>query len=196
LKELASFKGWELMKLLEVGEGVTEGWPVSARIPVVDSETGSVMAEGIAFIELGREPEDHDAFADLPFSSQLSSLILEGDNALSLEALKQVALFRGTIARQHGELCLVQSVGDDHKALVKVGIAHGVGGTIEYTFDKGVDIIAEGVLGNGPEERFPIYVLVMPNGTSFHVRRTGDLAGLPPEMTFSWSGGRMTQQND
>ncbi len=173
------------MKLYEVGEEVAEGWPVSAAVQ-----------EKVAFIELGREPKDYDAFADLPFSSQLSKLILEGEHALSEEALRQTALYRGTIAREHGELCLVQSVGDDHKALVKVGIAHGVGGTIEYTFDEGVDIVAEGVLGNTPEERFPIYILVMPNGTSFHVHRTGDLAGLPSEMTFTWSGGNMAQKNN
>jgi hypothetical protein len=172
------------MKTFEVGELIVEGWAIG-----LDREVCG------AFIEVGRDPQEYDAGLFLPFSKKLSALILEGESALSPEVLARTALYQAAVAREDGELCIAQATGVDRTALVKVGIAHGVGGKIEYFFESSVDVIAHGVIG-AEEERFPIYVLVMSEGSSFHVHRTGDLCGLPAEMSFTWDGEKLVQKSE
>lgn len=170
------------MKLYDVGETIEEGLPI-----------GVLEEENRTFLHVGRDAEDTEARVILPFGKELSEHLLSESNPMCVKRVKSACMMRGTIAREDGELCLVAFTEADGKALVRVGIAHGIGGKIEYYFDEGVDVIAEGIIGVG-EEKFPIYVLVLPQGSAFHIERTGDLCGLPAEMSFTWDGTRIVQK--
>lgn len=170
------------MKLYDVGETIEEGLPIS----VLESEKRT-------YLNVGRVAEDTDLASILPFSRGLSALLLSADYELNVIKRPDVVMYEGAIAREDGVLCLEQVLtGKDDSAVVRAGLVHGVGGKIEYFLDEGVDIIAEGVLGVGTE-LFPVYVLVMLKGSSFHIHRTGDIYGLPAEITFTWDGKKITR---
>ena len=77
--------------------------------------------------------------------------------------------------------------------MLRVCISPGVGGTIKYTFSKEVDVIAEGSMCCD-EDRFPVYVLVMPEGSYFTIERTGDMGGYgDATMRFTWDGAELVQ---
>ena len=171
------------MKLYDVGETVEEGLPVSV-----------LEEEQRAYLNVGRDIEDYECTSVvLPFGGELSRHLLSEDNPMNVKEHREVLVMRGTIAREDGMLCIVGFTGADRTALVRVGIAHGEGGKIQYFFGEYVDIIAEGVLKVG-EQAFPVYVLVMPMGSSFYIHRTGDIDGLPSEMSFLWDGEKMIRE--
>ena len=170
------------MKLYDVGETIREGLPVT----VCDGHER-------VYIDIGKEADDYEeSTVVVPFSRELSEHLLSKHNPMNAVDHKAY-LFSGAVAREDGHLCIVQHTDPDHTALVRVGIAHGIGGTITYYFGQGVDVITEGVIGVG-DERFPVYLLVMLNGSSFHIHRTGDICGLPSEMSFTWNGLRIIQE--
>lgn len=165
------------MKLFDVGENVELGWPVSADVK-----------RRRLFLNLGRNTTNHTAFAHLRFGSSLTQVMFDSSLPPRREDLEDLFIMYGSLAKDDKGVCLVRQRREDPRALVRAGIAPGVGGSVQYVFGDGVDVVAEGALGEEGEDRFPIYVLQVNEGASFEVHRSGDLDGLPARMVFTWDG--------
>lgn len=170
------------MKLYDIGETVEEGWRLTA----------DVKRRRLS-LSLNRNKNNYAAHASLRVGQSIAKEAFAPENPLSKETIEEeLQLPYAVVARDTKGLCVVRQHLPDDKALVRVGIAPGVGGTIRYNIPSEIDIIAEGVLGS-KEERFPIYVLLMLKGSSFEMIRTGDTCGLPSAMKFTWTGTELTR---
>lgn len=170
------------MKLYDIGEMVEDGWPIS-----VD------MQRRETFLSLSNVRGDDGAELRLLFHPHISNVLLDGANPLQEKDFKYVVLAEGAIAHYQEDFCVMRPQQEDQAALLRVCISPGEGGTIKYSFGKDVDVIAEGSMGFD-ETRFPVYVLVMPEGSSFTVERTGDLGGYGDlKMRFTWDGAELVR---
>jgi hypothetical protein len=168
------------MRLFDVGERVEEGWPVS-----------SDLRKKRLFLELGRDKQDTDARLFLRFGTSLSNLVFP-EARDQPEMLEDLWLDRASLMSDAWGLCLTRHQYPDTEALVRTGIAPGVGGRVWYAFGKGVHILAEGVHISEITE-YPIYLLRLTIGSSFEVHRNGELRDqegteVPARSSFIWDG--------
>lgn len=170
------------MKLFEVGENVVEGWEVTADVK-----------KRRLYLQLGRNKQNYAARTHFRFGQSLNQLMFPSNLPPREEDFEDLILTHGNVAKDNRGYCLVRQSREDRRALLRVGLACGVGGSIKYIFGKGCLVVAEGVLIGVDDEEMPMYVVQMNEGSSFEVHRDGDLDGLPPRMLFTWDGETLAQ---
>jgi hypothetical protein len=177
------------MQLFEIGERVERGQRFTLD-----------LAEKKAFLELGSK--NSEKYFQLPFGHSLSDVLF----AHLPECECNLRLDQADIAETGLGLRLVKRQGrrTEGKALVRVEIPPGLGGTIYYSGLKlsekggyepfppsGTKLVGEGVFRDstpwGEELCWPAYLLVMEHESGFRVVRTGDLQNAPSQVAVTWS---------
>jgi hypothetical protein len=176
------------MRLFDIGEKVVESWPVSADI-----------RRRRLYLELGRDKDERDTTLFLRFGSSLSNLIFQDPEIPQdewKEILKGLTLAKGSLMTDNFGMCLTRERYPDKEALVRTGIAPGIGGRVWYVFEQGAHVLAEGVF-LGEEMEYPIYLLRLSKDARVEVHRNGetdDQEGvvLPTKKIITWNGEELS----
>jgi len=172
------------VRLFDLGEEIREGWPVS-----VD------MKRKKFFLDLGRDPKRPEVGLDLRFGTGLSSLFFDMRPPPTEEEVEGLVLERGALMNDALGFCLVRERRPDTDALVRVAIAPGVGGHIQYHFKhENIWTVVSSIMGE-PEAPYPVHLVWMQKDSSFELERDGDLDGAPMCMRISWDGENMHLEN-
>jgi len=172
------------MRLFDVGERVVEGWPVSSDI-----------RRHRLYLELGRDKDERDTILFLRFGSSISNTIFQDPEVPHTEwkeILKGLTIVKGNLMTDDFGMCLTRERYPDKEALVRTGIAPGVGGQVWYVFDHGAHVVAEGIFV-GEDMEYPIYLLRLSKGARVEVHRSGETEDqqgsvLPVKKIITWDG--------